>query len=331
MLDDGYARYEMIQQNSQTKVLVTGATGFVGQELCAELCKRAFAVRAAVRLEAVASLEGIETVSVGEVDGLTDWSLALAGVNLVVHSAARVHVMREKATDPLAEFRRVNTQGTLSLATQAAALGVRRFVFISSIGVNGWQTQPNRPFCEADVVAPHNAYAVSKWEAENGLCELATSSGMQVVIIRPPLIYGYHAPGNYEALMRIVKSGLPLPLGAVHNARSLVGLDNLVDFIVTCLAHPNAANQTFMVSDGQDLSTTALIRAMAQGAGVKARLLPVPVWVLKTAASVLGKGEAMQRLCGNLQVDITKARTLLDWTPPVTVFEGLRLSMGTGK
>ena len=313
----------------QTQVLVTGATGFVGRALCAELRHRAFVVRGATRVAVVSGAlagDGAEFVGVGEIDEQTDWGLALAGVDVVVHAAARVHVMRDKAADPLAEFRRVNVQGTLNLARQAAAAGVLRFVFISSIGVNGWQSPPNRPFCEADEVAPHNAYALSKWEAELGLRELAASSGMQVVIIRPPLIYGYKAPGNFASLLRAVEIGLPLPLGAVQNARSLVSLGNLLDFIIICITHASAADQTFIVSDGQDLSTTDLICAVAQSAGTKARLLPVPVWMLTTAARLLGKGDAVQRLCGNLQVDITKARTLLGWAPALTVSEGLRLS-----
>jgi nucleoside-diphosphate-sugar epimerase len=320
----------MTLKAGQTKVLVTGASGFVGRALCAELRQRGFVARAAVRNSAAVSRARADTVIVGDIDGQTDWALALAGVDSVVHTAARVHVMRDTAADPLVEFRRVNVLGTLNLAKQAAAAGVRRFVFISSIGVNGWQTQSNRPFCESDAVAPHNAYALSKLEAEQGLYALAASTGMQVVVIRPPLIYGYQAPGNFATLLRAVKSGLPLPLGAVNNARSLVGLSNLLDFIVTCLVHAKAANQTFMVSDGQDVSTTVLIRAMAQAYGKWALLVPVPVWVLQAAARVLGKGEAVQRLCGNLQVDITKARTLLGWKPPVTFSEGLQMSMGTG-
>jgi nucleoside-diphosphate-sugar epimerase len=329
LLDDGIFGYDMTLQVGQTKVLVTGASGFVGQALCAELRQRGFLARAAVRNSAAASRAEVDTVIVGDIDGQTDWALALAGVDSVVHTAARVHVMRDTAADPLVEFRRVNVLGALNLAKQAAAAGVRRFVFISSIGVNGWQTQPNRPFCEADAVAPHNAYAFSKWEAEQGLYALAASTGMQVVMIRPPLIYGYQAPGNFATLLRAVKSGFPLPLGAVNNARSLVGLSNLLNFIVTCLVHAKAVNQTFMVSDGQDISTTALIRAMAQAAGKRALLVPVPVWALQAAARVLGKGEAVQRLCGNLQVDITKARTLLGWKPPVTFSEGLQMSIST--
>lgn len=317
--------------NAATTVLVTGATGFVGQALCAQLSRWGYGVRAAVRKSGAADGMLAQEVLVGGLDDHTDWVVALAGVSAVVHLAARVHVMDDHASDPLAEFRRVNVQGTLRLAQQAAQAGVQRFVYISSIKALGEATLAGEPFTEESPTQPSDAYGISKLEAEQGLRDLAEKTGLEVVIIRPPLIYGPGVKANFAALMRAVQRGVPLPLGAVHNARSLVGLDNLVDFMVTCLAHPKAANQTFMVSDGHDLSTTALIRAMAQAAGVKARLLPVPVWVLKAAAGLLGRGDAVQRLCGNLQVDIEKARHGLGWKPPVTVVEGLRLAMGTGK
>lgn len=320
----------MMNNMAQT-VLVTGATGFVGKALCAQLARLGFTVRAAVRTSGSARTILADEVVVGEMGALTDWAAALAGVSAVVHLAARVHVMDEQASDPLAEFRRVNVQGTLRLAQQATAAGVQRFVYISSIKALGEATLAGQPFTEESPAQPTDAYGISKLEAEQDLREWAAHSGLEVVIIRPPLVYGLGVKANFAALMRAVQRGVPLPLGTVHNSRSLVGLDNLVDFIVTCLIHQKAANQTFMVSDGQDLSTTALIRAMAQSTGVKARLLPVPVVLLKAAASLLGKGDAMQRLYGNLQVDITKARTMLDWTPPVTVLEGLRLSIEGGK
>jgi nucleoside-diphosphate-sugar epimerase len=246
---------------------------------------------------------------------------------VVVHAAARVHVMADTVSDPLAAFRRVNVQGTLRLAAQAAQAGAQRFVYISSIKALGEETQLGQAFTEESPTQPLDAYGVSKLEAEQGLRELAAQTGLEVVIIRPPLVYGPGVKANFAALLRAVQRGMPLPLGAVHNARSLVGLDNLVDFVVTCATHEAAANQTFMVSDGQDMSTVELIRGIALGAGVKPRLLPVPVWALKAVAGVLGKGDAMQRLCGNLQVDVTKARTVLGWVPPVSVLEGLRLAI----
>jgi nucleoside-diphosphate-sugar epimerase len=235
--------------------------------------------------------------------------------------------MNDKAIDQLTEFRRINVDGTLNLALQAAAAGVRRFVYLSSVKVNGGGTSPGRAFTEADAPNPQDAYGQSKHEAEQGLRQLSADTGMEVVVIRPPLVYGPGAKANFAALMRAVQRGWPLPLGAVHNQRSLVALDNLVDFIVTCITHPQAANQTFLVSDGQAMSTTELVRGMAQAAGVPARLLPVPVWALQAGASLLGKGDAVQRLCGNLQVDMSKARSLLGWVPPVSVEEGLRRAM----
>jgi nucleoside-diphosphate-sugar epimerase len=266
----------------------------------------------------------------GELNPSTDWSIAIKGVTVVVHSAARVHVMHDTEADPLTAFRAVNLDGTLNLARQAAAAGVKRFVFISSVKVNGEGTPPGRAFTEANAPNPQDAYGQSKHEAEIGLRHLSAATGMEVVIIRPPLVYGPGVKANFAALMRAVQRGWLLPLSAVHNQRSLVALDNLVDFIVTCITHPQAANQTFLVSDGQDLSTTELVRGMAQAAGVPARLLPVPVWALQAGASLLGKGDAVQRLCGNLQIDISKAQNLLGWVPPVSVEEGLRRAMGKG-
>ena len=304
-------------------LLLTGGTGFVGQHLVSALMQRKLPYQIAIRTQAKNSAHH-KCISVGDINAYTAWSQALEGVSDVVHLAARVHVMDETASDSLAEFRRVNVSGTLQLARQAVDAGVRRFVFVSSVKVNGEGTSPGRAFTEADAPNPQDAYGQSKHEAEQGLRQLSADTGMEVVIIRPPLVYGPGVKANFASLMRAVQRGWPLPLGAVHNQRSLVALDNLVDFIVTCITHPQAANQTFLVSDGQDLSTTELVRGMAQAAGVPARLLPVPVWALQAGASLLGKGDAVQRLCGNLQVDISKARNLLGWVPPVSVEEGLR-------
>jgi nucleoside-diphosphate-sugar epimerase len=310
------------------RILVTGAAGFVGRELVAQLVALgSFEVQGLTRQAPANPVAGAKYRTGGDLSSQAQWQQVLAGVHAIVHTAARAHVLNDRAADPLAEFRHVNVEGTLRLAEQAAAMGVRRFLFVSSIGVNGVQSAPGKAFSEADQPNPHNAYALSKWEAEQGLLRIAAETGMEVFIIRPPLVYGCNAPGNFAALMRAVQRGWPLPLGAVHNQRSLVALDNLVDFIVTCITHPQAANQTFLVSDGQDLSTTELVRGMAQAAGVPARLLPVPMWALQAGASLLGKGDAVQRLCGNLQVDISKARSLLGWVPPVSVEEGLRRAM----
>ena len=308
-------------------ILVTGSTGFVGTALVARLARDGTETRACVRHSDAAMPNGVHTVQVGGLTGDADWSHALKGVSVVVHVAARVHVMNDIAADPLTEFRRVNVEGTLNLARDAAAAGVERFVFLSSIKVNGESTLLGQPFSADDKTAPLDAYGVSKMEAEQGLRKLAVETGMEVVIIRPPLVYGPGVKANFTALMRAVQRGWPLPLGAVHNQRSLVALDNLVDFIITCVTHPQAVNQTFLVSDGQDLSTTELVHGMAQAAGAPARLLPVPVWALRMGASVLGKGDVVQRLCSNLQVDISKARSVLGWVPPVSVEEGLRRTM----
>jgi len=310
--------------------LITGAGGFVGKSLGAALSMRGSMVRAALR--SMHNRAGdFESVVVGVINAETDWSEALLGIVTVVHLAARVHVMNDNSADPLAAFRAVNVDGTLNLARQAAAAGVKRFVFISSVKVNGEHTEPGHAFTEIDTPNPQDAYGLSKHEAELGLRQIAAETGMEVAIIRPPLVYGPGVKANFAALMRAVQRGWPLPLGAVHNQRSLVALDNLVDFIVTCINHPKAANQTFLVCDGQDLSTTELVRGMARAAGVPARLLPVPVWALQAGAKLLGKGDAVQRLCGNLQVDISKARELLGWVPPVSVEEGLRRAMGGGR
>lgn len=312
-------------------ILVTGATGFVGRFVCKELVRRKYAVRSVVRGHRVSdSISGAELSDIIQLDDIgpaTDWLGALNNVKAVIHLAARVHVMKDSSADPLAAFRAVNVAGTLNLARQAAAAGVQRFLFMSSVKVNGEFTLTGKAFTEADVPAPQDAYGQSKHEAELGLRQIGANTGMEVVIIRSPLVYGPSVKANFAALMRAVQLSWPLPLGSVHNLRSLVALDNLVDFIVTCITHAQAANQTFLVSDGQDLSTTELLRSMAQAAGVPARLLPVPVWALQAGASLVGKGDSVQRLCGNLQVDISKARSLLGWLPPVSVEEGLRRAM----
>ena len=248
----------------------------------------------------------------------------MGGISTVVHCAARVHVMDDDAADPLREFRRINVDGTLRLATQAAEAGVRRFVFISSIKVNGESTVLGRPFTAQQAPAPIDPYGVSKWEAEQLLRKLSAETAMEVVIIRPVLVYGPGVKANFLNMMRWLYKGVPLPLGAIHNKRSLVALDNLVDLIVTCIDHPKAANQTFLVSDGEDLSTTELLRRMSQALGKRPRLLPVPAWMLETAANVVGKQSIAQRLCGSLQVDISHTRERLGWTPPVSVDAALR-------
>lgn len=307
------------------RLLVTGASGFVGRAVAIRAATDGWQVRASTRQAHVILPSGVQPATGLELEAGTDWRAALDGVATVVHCAARVHVMRDIASDPLAEFRRVNVAGTLSLARQAADAGVRRFVFISSIGVNGAATT-DLPFQADDRAAPHSPYAQSKYEAEQGLRQFAQASRLELVVIRPPLVYGPGAPGNFAQLMRALLTGLPLPLGAVHNRRSFVGLDNLVDLIMVCLVNVAASNQTFLVSDDNDLSTTALLKRTANALGCPARLLPIPAPLLGAVARALGKGDLAQRLFGSLQVDIGKTRKLLGWAPIQTVDEGLRRS-----
>jgi nucleoside-diphosphate-sugar epimerase len=307
------------------RTLVTGANGFVGRGVIAELSRRGWPVRAATRRVEADQTAGAEQVSSGDVDGLTDWSAALEGVDAIVHLAGRAHVMREAAADPISEFRRVNVDGTLNLARQAASAGVRRMIFISSIGVNGAETS-DRHFSATDVPAPRSPYTVSKHEAEIGLRRLANETGLEVVIIRPPMVIGPGAPGRFSQLLRAVYLGIPLPLGAIDNRRSLVSLDNLADLIATCLEHPAAANETFLVSDGADLSTTDLVHRMGAAFGRSTHLIPVPARVLRLVANMVGKADVARQLCGSLQVDISKTRDLLGWAPRVRIDDALKES-----
>lgn len=303
---------------NKARVLLTGSSGFVGRSTMGRLLAEGAIVRGATRKPSDPRTD-IQSPSLAE---HADWGLLLQQTDVVIHAAARAHVLNESAGDPIKLFREVNMAGTLRLARQAAEVGVKRFLFLSSIGVNG--TQSIKPFTESDVPHPVEPYAVSKLEAEQGLMELSRETGMEVVIIRPPLVYGPSAPGNFGKLANAVRRGIPLPLGAVtQNRRTLVGLDNLVDLIVTCAYHPAAANQAFLAGDDEDLSTADLLRRMAKAFGVSPRLLPVPVPVLKAMARAAGRSGMVERLCGSLQVDITKAREVLGWKPPLTVDEGL--------
>ena len=305
-------------------VLLTGASGFVGKAILKNAQLRGIQIRPAYR----SSSSVIGQSGAALVSGLhhsTDWSRALQGIHVVIHTAARAHVMREELLDPLAEYRRVNVDGTLNLALQAAAAGVRRFVFISSIKVNGEATTIGAPFTAHDPPAPEDAYGLSKAEAEAGLKQVALETGMELTIIRPPLIYGPDVKGNFASLISWIRRSLPLPLASMtQNRRSLVSLDNLVDLILVCIEHPKAADQTFLVSDGEDLSTTELLIKIGIALGKPTRLLWVPSVLFYFMAALFGKKAISQRLLGSLQVDIKKTCELLDWKPPVSVDEGLR-------
>lgn len=308
----------------QKRVLLTGATGFVGRAVQQRIVADGqYDLTIAVR-RAVLVANVVRVVQVPELTAQTDWSAALQGVDVVVHSAARVHVMNETSADPLAEFRKVNVDGTLALARQAVAAGVQRFVFVSSIKVNGEGTELGRPYTADALANPSDPYGVSKYEAEQALLALAHETGLEVTIIRPVLVYGPGVKANFRSMMKWLQRGLPLPLGAIHNKRSLVALDNLVDLILTCAEHPAAVNQVFLASDGHDLSTTQMLQQLGVALDKPARLLPVPMRLLNAAFALLGKRSFSQRLCGSLQVDISKNQQLLNWKPPVTVEDAMR-------
>jgi nucleoside-diphosphate-sugar epimerase len=304
--------------------LVTGANGFLGWAVTQALVDKGIPLLAAVRKSDDLGQNKAPTISVGDIGPDTEWSHALDGIDTIIHTAARVHVMRDSIEDPLSEYRKVNVEGTLNLARQAVKQRVKRFVFISSIKVNGESTAPELPFTADDHARPLDPYGISKCEAEVGLRQLAKEAGIELVIIRPPLVYGPGVRANFLSIIRWVNMGVPLPLGAIHNKRSLVALDNLVDLIVTCTVHPAAANQTFLAGDGEDLSTTELFQRIGNALDKPARLIPFPATLVKFAASLLGKKAVAERLCGSLQVDISKTRKLLGWEPPISVDEGLR-------
>lgn len=311
------------------KLFVTGGTGFVGRQLVKQLLAQDLGIIASVRVDDSVLPVGVQRFVCGDFAYPINWTSALLDVDVVIHVAARAHVMNDDATVPLAEFRKVNVEGTLNLARQGAEAGVKRLVFISSIGVNG--NNNIHPFTESNTPSPQEPYAVSKHEAEEELLALAKTTEMEVVIIRPPLVYGAGAPGNFASLMKWINKGVPLPLGAIHNQRSFVALDNLVNFIIHCADYkktPQAANQVFLISDGEDVSTTELLQKVANAFGKKALLLPVPVRFMTLAAKLLGKQSVTERLFGSLQVDSSKARDLLDWKPVITMDEQLKKTAG---
>lgn len=306
-------------------VLVTGANGFLGGALLRVLSTRNGTLFAGVRDERqYIEAKGVKSVVLGDLSKIDGEAVMLPNFDVVIHCAARVHVMNDASSSPLADFRSVNVEGTLSLARLAAQAGVKRFVFISSVKVNGERTDPDMPFIEDDLPFPEDPYGVSKREAEEGLRTLADTTGMAVVIIRPPLVYGPGVKGNFLNLLKLARSGLPLPLGSIQNRRSMIYLGNLIDLIVKCIDHPAAVNQTFLASDGRDLSTTELLQLLRRAMKLPVWLLPVPQSLLQLLGRLSGRAALIDRLCGSLQVDIHKARALLDWTPPYKVEDGIR-------
>ena len=310
-----------------SRVLVTGASGFVGRAVVSRCVRDGIPIAATVRREASDRI-GIREVRVDDLGPVTDWTAALNGCTAVVHCAARVHVMRDGSSDPLAAYRIANVAGSLALAEQAVAAGVRRFVFMSSIKVNGEATRPGAPYRATDRPNPVDPYGVSKLEAEQALQRLAATGAIDLVIIRSPLVYGPGVKANFLSMARWISRGVPLPFGGITaNRRSFIALENLVDLIVTCVTRDEAVGQTLLVSDGEDLSTAELLRRTARALGVPARLLPIPAGALALAARLVGRADLWQRLGGTLQVDGMPTRQLLNWRPPVSVDEGLRAAV----
>ena len=309
--------------NNGKVTLVTGANGFVGRALCHAMLHHGWTVNAGVRRECPLP-KGAKPVVVGELHGETDWANALRGVQVVIHAAARAHVIRETSATPMDEFRKVNVVGTENLGYAAAANGAKRLVFVSSIGVHGWWTQPGKPFVEKDEASPYNAYTLSKWEAEQSLVRISNETGMEVVIVRSPLVYGAGAPGNVAQMLNFLAKGIPLPFAAVKNLRSLIYVENLVDALRVCATHSNAAGQTYLVSDGQDISTPDLLKQLGAGMRMPIRIFPCPAAVLKFAGKLSGKSDQIERLLGSLQVDSDKIRRDLNWQPPYSLQQGLQ-------
>lgn len=305
------------------KVLITGASGFVGSK-CAENLGNNHAIRLVARA-VKDDARNSNSVVIPSIDKNTDWGVHLLGIEIVIHCAARVHVMQDDAQDPLAAFREVNVEGTVNLARQAAEAGVKHFIFLSSIKVNGEWTSAGSAFSSQDKPNPQDPYAVSKFEAEEALKKVCTETGMEYVIIRPPLVYGPGVKANFRSMLKWLSKGVPLPLGSIkHNKRSLVYLDNLVDLIQVCIEHPAAANQTFLVSDDENVSTVELLQRTSSALGKKVCLLPVPLGLFDLVGKLLGKGDVGQRLSGSLQVDISHTKNTLNWKPPYSMEYGLK-------
>ena len=307
-----------------SKLLITGGTGFIGKAICENLKSHNYLINITSRNKHLTKHKGLMAHNIGEIDQKTNWIDALDGVNYVIHCAAKTHVLKDLKKNSLFAFRKVNVEGTINLAKQAAACGVKRLIFLSSIKVNGEKTVESSMFKHNDISNPEDAYGISKWEAERGLWEISKQTGLEVVIIRAPLVYGRGVKGNLKRLIKLIKSGTPLPFSLVKNKRSLIGIDNLVDIITRCIDHPNAAGKTFLVCDGEDLSTPDLLHFIASAMGRSARMFPLPISLLKLFGFVLRRQSDVDRLIGSLQIDNSFTKEILNWNPPVDVEEGIR-------
>lgn len=313
------------------KILITGATGFIGSNLIDYLNKKdTYKITKVVRKKRNQKNDVGTSFTIDCIAPNTEWSDVLKGQEIVIHLAARAHILNDTNKDPFEEFMRINKEATLNLAEQAAKNGVKRFIFLSSIGVNGNNTT-NTPFSEESPENPIGPYAISKYEAELGLREIEKKTNMDIVIIRPPLVYGASAPGNFSRLIKLLSYRVPLPLGSINNKRSFISVENLVHFIHTCIDHPLAANQTFLISDGKDLSTTELFRKIANAMDVRIMLVPFPEWLLKKIFSLFGKHDLAIRLLGSLQINNEKSFRYLNWTPQKTIEESLQNFLSTRK
>ena len=305
------------------KILLTGASGFLGKGII-----RYFENMPENQLFLVYRKNNLgpnkRHFCVGNINGSTDFSMALSGKDVVIHTAGRAHIMNDNSTSPLAAFREVNVKGTLNLAAQAVQAGIKRFIFISSTKVNGDLTLGSNVFSEVSIPDPKDPYGLSKYEAEQGLLKLASRSNMEVVIIRPPLVYGPGVKGNFATLIRVVKSGFPLPIALINNKRSLIALDNLVDLIATCISHPNAVNQVFLASDGEDISSLSLIKKIAIAFDLNPYIFPFSITMMKIATKLIGRGLIADRLFGDHRVDISKVQKMLNWKPVISIDEQMQ-------
>jgi len=306
------------------KLLVTGGSGFIGKAICKNLKKKNYTIYITSRRDLISNFKGLKFYKINEIDENTKWFQALDKVSCVIHCAAQTHVEKNLEKNSLSSFRKVNVQGTINLAKQAAKCGVKRFIFLSSIKVNGERTEKSKKFKYNDIPKPEDFYGISKWEAEQGLWKISKETGLEVVIIRAPLVYGPGVRGNLKRLIKLVRSRIPLPFSLIKNQRSLIGIDNLVDMIIRCIDDSRASGNTFLVSDEKDLSTTDLLREIAFSMGLSVRLFPLPLSMLKFFGFLLGRKAEINRLIGSLQIDNNYTKETLNWRPTISVEEGIK-------